>query len=248
MNRYISMLLSMILVLALLTGCNSEVPGGSLSTLETEPPTAAQTETQGAAQEETVEDTAPAENESYLGRMEGGIYENTYTGYGCKLDTNWTFATAEQLQELPDNVAELFKDTELEEATQKYTQITDMLAENANDLTSINVLYQKLDAATRLAFLGMSSEEIADALLADIETYKTAYADAGIDMQSMEKVQVTFLGKEHTALFMTSTFQGIPYYTLQIQDYSLGQYGVTLTLASFQENKTESLLELFYAL
>ena len=41
--------------------------------------------------------------------------------------------------------------------------------------------------------------------------------------------------------------QGVPYYTLQIMDYTVGQYGVTLTVSSFVEDKTQQLLDLFYA-
>ena len=42
------------------------------------------------------------------------------------------------------------------------------------------------------------------------------------------------------------SMEGVPYYTLQLFDYRLGQYSVTLTLASFVEDNTESLLDLFY--
>lgn len=244
MNKLISLALCLVALLTLLVGCDSEVPSGNLSSLE-KVPTSTQSETRNT--EETLQDTTPAENTSYLGRMEGGIYENTYIGYGCKLDSNWTFATAEELQDLPENTAELFKDTELEANLAKYTQITDMMAENVNDLTSINILYQKLDLATRAAFTGLNEDAIADAILEQSETWKSSFAQAGIEVASFEKVKVTFLGEEHTAILMTSTMQGVPYYTLQIQDYTLGQYGVTLTLASYMENKTESLLDLFYA-
>ena len=46
----------------------------------------------------------------------------------------------------------------------------------------------------------------------------------------------------HTA----STIENIPYYTLQLFDYHLGQYSVTLTLASYVEDNTTQLLDLFY--
>ena len=42
------------------------------------------------------------------------------------------------------------------------------------------------------------------------------------------------------------TTQGVPYYTLQLFDFALGQYSVTLTLASFVEDNTTGMLELFY--
>lgn len=258
-KKLLALLLSLILVLALFAGCSAdEDVGGKLSALDDDEDTkqtVSQQEdeeeepTTEASEEKTDEET-PTEggkSDSYLGRMEGGIYENAYAGYGCKLDTSWTFYTAEELQELPEDVAELFEDSDVGDSKSKYTQITDMMAENTEALTSINVLYQKLDAATRLAFVGLDEEAVIDEVLKQSESMKTAYAQAGIDVISLEKVTVTFLGEEHTALLMSSTMQGVPYYTLQMMDYSLGQYSVTLTLASFQENNTEALLDLFYA-
>lgn len=256
-KKWIGLILCLSLLLALLAGCDTDRIGGSLSSLdEDDTPTkstASQKETEDEEEEGTPnagvseeDPTEEAENKSYLGRMEGGIYENAYAGYGCKLDTSWTFYTAEELQELPEDVAELFEGSDVGDSISKYTQITDMMAENTKALTSINVLYQKLDATARLAFVGLDEEAVIDEVMKQSESMKTAYAQAGIEVISFEKVTVTFLGEEHTALLMSSTMQGVPYYTLQMMDYSLGQYSVTLTLASFQENTTEALLDLFY--
>ena len=74
-----------------------------------------------------------------------------------------------------------------------------------------------------------------------------AYANAGIYAESMEIVTVTFLGEEHFALKTVAQTQGVDCYMLQVFDYSLGEYSVTLTLTSFLEDKTDSMLELFYA-
>ena len=61
----------------------------------------------------------------------------------------------------------------------------------------------------------------------------------------MEKVSVTFAGKERSALHTTATIQDIPYYTLQFFDFDLGDYAVTTTLASYVEDNTGNLLDLF---
>ena len=63
----------------------------------------------------------------------------------------------------------------------------------------------------------------------------------------MESVKVSFLGQERTALKTEYTMEGVPYYTLQLFDFDLGQYSITLTLASFVEDNTADLLDLFYA-
>lgn len=192
--------------------------------------------------------TSPAEEKPVsLGRMEGGIYTNTYAGFGCELDENWVFYTAEELQELPENTQELFAGTEMEEVANQYTQITDMMAENAADLTTVNVLYTQIPLQERLAYLMMSEEEGIDTTLAQKDAIIASYEQAGIADAVIEKVTVTFLGQEHVGLKTSATIQGIPYYTLQIMDYTLGAYGVAVTAASYMEDNTQAVLDLFYA-
>ena len=62
---------------------------------------------------------------------------------------------------------------------------------------------------------------------------------------SIEKVTVSFLGEEHTALKTSATVQGVDYYILQVFNYHLGSYGVTLTVNSYIEDNTQALLDMF---
>ena len=73
-----------------------------------------------------------------------------------------------------------------------------------------------------------------------------AYAQAGMDVESMERVTVTFLGEEREALRTVGAVAGVPFYMVQIFDYHLGQYSVTLTINSYMEDKTQQTLDLFY--
>ena len=124
-----------------------------------------------------------------------------------------------------------------------------MLAENVSDMTTINVLFQKLSLQERLVYSAMDEKEILELTLEQSEEMlQEAYAQMGIEVEGFEIVSVSFLGEERTALKMTSQLQGVPYYTLQIYDYDLGEYSATTTLASFNEDNTESLLDLFHAI
>ncbi len=182
-----------------------------------------------------------------FGRMEGGVYTNRYAGFTCELDSNWQFYTADELQELPEDVKDLFDGTEAGEILDKYQYIMDMQAENAADLLSINVIYQKQDLATRLQYAAMSEEAIIDATLSQKDMMISSYAQAGIDVSKMEKKTVTFLGQSRTAIHTTATLQGVDYYILQLFDFDSGAYSITLTLASFVDDTTDSLLSLFKA-
>ena len=182
-----------------------------------------------------------------MGTLSGGTYTNSYTGFGFTLNKNWTIYPADQLQSLPEDLSELLMEgTDFEGI--EVDMFTDVLAENVEDLTTINVLYQKMDMQSRLLFLNMSEEEIIDTMLE--ETYDSivsAYANAGIIIESMERTTVSFLGEERAALRTVASQSDVPYYTLQFFDYDLGQYSVTTTLASYVTDNTESLTDLFFA-
>lgn len=224
-----AVLLAAVMVLA---GCGKKDISGTVTPAETKA-----TETESTEQEE---------NPLSLGRLEGGVYTNTYAGFGCTMDSSWTFYSAEELQDLPGTVKDALSGSELGDALADYDQITDMMAECVDDLTTINVLYQKLSMQERIAYALLSEEEVLDTTLEEYDLLVEAYAQAGIDVTSMEKVSVTFLGEPHTALKTTATTQGVDYYVLQVFDYQLGEYSVATTFSSYVEDKTESLLDLFY--
>jgi len=121
-----------------------------------------------------------------------------------------------------------------------------MQAENVNDLTIINIGYQRLDMAGRIAYAQMTEEEIVEGTLAQKDMIIEAYTQSGIITESMEKKTVQFLGEEHCALYTVASIEGTPYYILQIYAYNTGEWGVTMTFGSYVEDRTESLLDLFY--
>lgn len=231
MKKRIALFLAAMMVLGILAGCGDQRPGGDVTPLPS-----------------TDESSKVADKEVSLGAMEGGTYTNDYVGFGCKLDGNWTFATAEQLQKLPANVKDLLADSELGDSISSLAQFFDMQAENVTDLTSVNVVYQKLDMKTRLAYAVMTEEQILDETLKQKDAMISSYATAGITVSTIEKVKVNFLGQERYALLTTSTVEDVPYFTLQLFEFKLGAYSVTTTFASYIENNTQALLDLFYAI
>lgn len=225
MKRRISLILAILLTLSLLAGCGGNNSG----------------ETAAAT-------TAPAEEERplALGVVEGNTYTNTYAGFGCTLGEGWTMLPADQLQELPEMVKESMKGTELGDAMEDVQQFTDMFAENVDQLTNMNILFQKLSMQERIAYKLTTEEAIVDETLKQKDAMIEAYEAMGIAVSSIEKTTVTFLGEEHFSIKTVAETQGVPCYMLQVFDYSLGAYSVTMTLTSFLEDNTESMLELFY--
>ena len=234
MKRLISALLALTLVLAL-AGCSgNKEPGGTIT-----PKNEDTQETTTAPAEETTEATVS------LGRMEGGVYTNEYAGFGCELDESWSFKTAEELQDLSQLTEDMLRDSNF--ADSKYSTITDMMAENYELLASINVNYTRLSVSDRVTFSTISEETLIDTTLLQKDDMIQSYAQSGIQVSSMEKTQVSFLGEQHYAIHTVATIEDTPYYLIQLFCFNLGgQYNVTLTLASFVEDNTAGLLELFY--
>ena len=258
MKRSLAFLLALVLTLSM-TACgilSSEAPKGEYKPLEqeqTEPAQSKATEPESAgsedAQPEGTESAAAEEepgNEFALGTMQGGIYENTYVGYGCALDENWAYKTAEELQDISDLTQAIFEQGGVDIAA--YSQITDMMAERLDPISSINIQYTALGAEERMAHMLAGEEGIIDVTMQQKDTLIATYAQVGIEVSSIEKVSVTFCGEQRWAIRTEATVQGIPYYLIQLFDTNIGPYFVTLTLGSFEVDATEELLALFYSL
>ena len=227
MKKFAVILLAIALMLA---GCGKsaaeDVPAGTIQQIETEP----------ALEEKSVS----------MGRLEGGTYINEYVGFACDLDSGWTYMGAEELQDMPENTRKLLEGSELAEEIDTLNQFTDMLAENVDLMTTINVLYQKHTMQERLAYAVLDDDQLIETTLEQKDMLIEAYNQAGFEVDDIKKVTVSFLGEERAALHTSMRLENVPYYTLQVFDYHLGRYSVTLTLASFVEDNTEKLLELFY--
>lgn len=231
MKKTISLLAVVLALTLLLTGCAGKAPQTGITTT-TKPA------------EETVDVS--------LGQVEGSVYENAFVGYGCALDENWAVYSAEELQDLSDLTKEMLKDTELLESSEQYHYFLDMKAENATDLTVINVGYTYLSVKDRLANALLNEEQLVDSTISQKDTLAESFAATGITLNSMEKAQINFIGQQrwaiHTdAVISDEAIGDVPYYVLQIFDMTPGAaYYVTLTLASYLDDNTEALLDLFY--
>ncbi len=246
---YLALVLSVLMVLSVLTGCNSiEAENNTLTPIienPTDAPAEASTEAPAEAPAEPVVEVPVLPGVS-LGHMENGTYTNSFTGYGCTLDSSWSCQSAKELQELPENTQEMFSESELDKSMAKYPQITDMMATNPAIQTTINVLYTQIPANEQLGYAILTEEEIIDYTLRQQDQLVSSYEQVGIMVSSMEKVYISFLGEDRVGIKTVASIEGVPYYILQIQDFQLGPYGVILTLSSLQKDHTASLLDLFY--
>lgn len=234
-----------LLAALLLAGCgaSSQEPQSTLLPSDSVDATA-ETEIAGQVQENTEEQVE--EEVVTLGRIEGGTYTNSYAGIGCELDSNWTFYSAEELQDLPENFAEMFEGTEVGDTASLYTQITDMMAENVDEMTMVNVLYVKLPFAERVLYSQMSDQDMIDAMLMQTDLLTEGYEQIDMTDITYEPTTTMFLGEERPALKTSAMLADVPYYVLQVFDYRIGAYGVVVTASSFVEDHTQEVMQIFY--
>jgi len=240
MKKIIALLTALMLCAAMLMGCGKEADIGGKTTPLNDP---------AATTEPTAEPEAEPEEEHKLtlGRMEGGTYENSYAGFGCILDSDWTFYGAEEIQEIPDEVKEVLADSELSDEVADFTGFTDMMSENTEMMANMNVVFAKMSLKERLACAMLSEENILDATLAQSDKLLETFTQIGItNVTTLGKVDVNFLGETHKALYTEGEMYGVEVYMVQVFDYTRGQYSVTLTVGSYVEDRTQDILDLFY--
>ena len=260
MKKLAALLLAALMLMSMLAGCGDDPTdiGGNVNPLESTNGTENNGSNVTPPEDPTNNTTTPDEstapqdptddNPLSIGRMEGGTYTNQYIGITCTLDKTWTFYSAEELQELPGQVEDLFDGSQLGDMMKDMEKIIDMQAECVADLTTMNIVYQKLSMKDRLTYATMTEGQIIDTILSQQDLLEEAFSQAGITVKSMSKKTVTFADKERTAVYIVAEIQGIAYYILQLHNYQLGEYSATITLGSYVDDKTADLLPLFSAI
>ncbi len=254
MRKRLCLLLSLLLLAAMLGACGGEPEESTIAPVATQAPESpAAQEPAGeepAGEEPDAADGGPAEAERQLslGSFSGSTYTNSYAGFGCTLDGSWTFADAQQLQQLTEASAGLVSEADVENyfSTTNTTSLTDMYAESSEMMATVNVLYSKVSVAERLAYSTLDEEGVIDATLAQSEQLKSIYESMGVSITSTEKVLVNFLGEEHYAMKTVTDTGGVAGYMLQFIDPFRGSYSITTTIVCYGQDNTQAVADMFF--
>lgn len=254
MRKKLCLLLSLLLLAAMLGACGGEPEESTIAPVATQAPESpAAQEPAGedpAGEEPDAADGGPAEAERQLslGSFSGSTYTNSYAGFGCTLDGSWTFADAQQLQQLTEASAGLVSEADVENyfSTTNTTSLTDMYAESSEMMATVNVLYSKVSVAERLAYSTLDEEGVIDATLAQSEQLKSIYESMGVSVTSTEKVLVNFLGEEHYAMKTVTDTGGVAGYMLQFIDPFRGSYSITTTIVCYGQDNTQAVADMFF--
>lgn len=184
--------------------------------------------------------TAEPEKSLDLGSVSGFKYENTYFGFGCELDDQWTFASEDQLLGMIQTTADLVGDENLKDDLLKADMFYDMVATYYDGATSMNVVVQNIGAAYGTL---LDEEAIVEQT---VKAMPEQLAAASMDVETCEHVTVEFAGADHDGILTHSTINGVDIYQLQAF-VKVGKYVAVVTMSSQLEENVDAMLGFFYA-
>jgi len=183
--------------------------------------------------------------EAPLGSVEGKTYTNPYLGFSFTVDPKWTVVPAEDLQDLTGLTKDMLSESDFGQYIASVPQYFDVMAMSKDGKHQINILYEKQPGFLEDHFGNMSEEEFIDTLLASDSVLKETYAAANMEVLEMQKKTVTFLGEPHFALYTSAELAGQPIYLIQLADFSLFPYSVSITVGCITEDRTQEILQYF---
>ena len=180
-----------------------------------------------------------------FGTWEGQTYTNEYLGLICTFDSDWMIYSASELQEIDSSVEDMLEQTDIAKYLEDMMFFKDMMAENAKELTSVNITYSKMSAQEKEHYAKLTEKEIVNKTTGSMELLGDTYEQMGMTLKNDSVKDIYFLGEMRTVQYLHFDYMGTPYYAVQIYDYHSGDYATVLTLSSFMEDKTTELLNMF---
>lgn len=237
--KRIALLMLALAMLLALTACGGKSADvrGSVSTAESN------------EQRENIDGKNAAEEDGTafgLGTMNGGVYANEFLGLGCTLDENWTYFSEEELLELNGLTAEMVQDEDIAEMLENSNTIYDMYAMAEDGLVTINITLENVGVLYGMALSEERYLEIASDLL------ESTLASSGLEDVELTAGTATFAGEEHGCIWLSASLaiseeESVPVYEMLVC-IKKGNYMANVTLCSYQEDITDTLAALFYAL
>ena len=178
------------------------------------------------------------ESEFSVGKINGLVYENAFIGIGCKLDSNWSFSSDEEIRQM-NNITTDIMGAEYQEILENADIVYDMAAIHANGLDNINVNLQKVNPL-QLAALDLNAH-----YETQFDMLRDAFENMGYTNIRLEVGQVTIGGENLPVLFNRA----------DIGEYTICQvciaikcngYLANVTVSTFDESTLNDLLACFY--
>ena len=224
MKRIFSFVLAGIMVFCL---CSCASEGGDEPTVTTSPATEPAT-------------TAPQAKDPQLGNFADGVYTNEFVGIRCTVDEQWQVYSDAQLAQLNGLVLDAMTDADLVEQLKRSNVAYLFYAAADNGHRTINVVLENIGV-----FNGVLLDEKSYVDLS-VEQIPAALQSMGLTNVTAEATTVRFAGAKHAAVRVQGVYSGVDFYEMLVC-IKIGSYFGVVTVASYHEDATSTLLEMFHA-
>lgn len=197
--------------------------------------------TQTTANTEALTDDAETEEKEFsVGQMSSGKYESEFLSIGCPLPENWSFYTDEEIKEL-NNMSSDLAGEEYQKLMEEATLVYDMMASSTDQISSLNIILEKSNAATVAMFdLESNGDTIA-------QTAKPSLENIGFTDVNYTITTTKFLNNDAQCLKWDMKIGTENYYEMQVFVKAFN-YLATITVASNDLTLCEDILASFYEL
>ena len=224
MKKWIAFMLAAVMLLSLF-GCAKEPA-------ETEP-------TESGTPTET---TVPPETERdpQLGTYADNVYVNEFLGIQCQVDDSWYVYSDAEMAQLNGLVLDTMTDEDLVAQLEKASVVHLFYAAADEGLTTMNIALENLGLVN-----GVLLDEQAY-IEASIGQLPAALESMGLTDVTAVAQTITLAGQEHAGAVVHGTYSGVDFYEALVC-LKVGNYVAVVTVASYYEDRTETLLANFKA-
>lgn len=182
--------------------------------------------------------SASSEAEFSLGATTGLTYESKFIGIGCKLDSDWSFYSDEQIKELNSVTTEVAGE-EYAELMKNANLVYDMFAVQNDQLGNMNVVLEKMNKTT------LATLDIAETFNKTMPTLKETFENVGYTNINFGIGTVTIDGKEFTCLNTSAEIAGTKMAQKAIGIKCNG-YLATVTVTAVGETNINDIIDKLY--
>ena len=184
-------------------------------------------------------DTSPLPRGEILRDESGTHYVNREFGIACDLDGDWYILSDEELAQVAGLTVDTVAGEDVRDAFASAQIFCEFGAVRPYDSANMMLMIEDLEKS---GFPELSEEEYREASVAELKPQ----ADArGATRFSVSENQVMFAGQLRCGLYITAEISGQKSYSQQII-LKQGHYMLTLTLGTYGEAGTSSLIALFH--
>lgn len=191
-----------------------------------------------SSKDEKGDSKGSGKNEKIRGKLDGKSYVNENLGIRYTLPDGWSFATEEQLQQMNGAISDTVDDETLAKSLENGSVFVELYAANAELSDSINITIQNAGIA-----FGVAGNAEA-AIDASIVVEQKLFEQQGFTDVSVKKGEGSFAGKSMSCIDAVLGKDGLTLYEKQFI-LKQGNYAVTITASSANENRTEELMKAF---